>query len=62
MQELIKVSYESGKPMVKGRELHRALRVETRYNDWFKRMCEYGFEEGKDFHNSLQHYLENLSP
>ena len=26
-----------------------ALEIETRYNDWFPRMCEYGFLEGKDF-------------
>ena len=58
MQELIKVSYESGKPMVKGRELHTALRVETRYNDWFKRMCEYGFEDGTDFYSFLSKTTE----
>ena len=23
--------------------------IETRYNDWFPRMCEYGFVEGRDF-------------
>lgn len=25
------------------------LEVKTAYKDWFPRMCEYGFEEGKDF-------------
>ena len=44
MNELIKISYENAEhPTVSGRELHKALEVETRYNDWFKRMCEYGF-------------------
>lgn len=32
-----------------GRELHDALEVKDRYTQWFTRMCEYGFDEGKDF-------------
>ena len=35
------------------RDLHAFLEVETRFNDWFPRMCEYGFEEGKDFYSFL---------
>lgn len=53
MQELIKVNFDSENPTVSGRELHKALEIETRYNDWFKRMCEYGFEENKDFYSFL---------
>ena len=49
MNELIPIQYDSDKPTVSGRELHAALEIETRYNDWFLRMCEYGFQEGKDF-------------
>ena len=49
MNELIPIQYESEKPTVSGRELHALLEIETRYNDWFPRMCEYGFHEGKDF-------------
>lgn len=49
MNELIKVNYESERPTVMGRELHEALGVKTAYKDWFPRMCEYGFNEGKDF-------------
>ena len=49
MNELIPIQYEYEKPTVSGRELHAALEIETRYNDWFFRMCEYGFQEGKDF-------------
>ena len=48
MNELIKISY-GDKPTVSGRELHEFLEVETRYNDWFPRMAEYGFTEGTDF-------------
>lgn len=53
MNELIKVNYESDRPTVMGRELHEALGVETRYNDWFKRMSEYGFTENVDFYSIL---------
>ncbi len=53
MQELIKVNFDSENPTVSGRDLHKALEIETRYNDWFKRMCEYGFEENKDFYSFL---------
>lgn len=53
MNEIIKISYDSEQPTVLGRDLHEALEVETRYNDWFGRMCEYDFEEGKDFYSIL---------
>lgn len=49
MNELIEVTYDSGKPTVSGRKLHEALGIESNYTTWFKRMCEYGFIEGKDF-------------
>lgn len=50
MNELIKVDYtNSTRPTVLGRDLHEMLEVKTAYKDWFPRMCEYGFEEGKDF-------------
>ena len=34
---------------VNGRELWQRLGIETQYSKWFSRMCEYGFEAGKDF-------------
>lgn len=49
MNEIIKVNYESEQPTVLGRDLHEALEVKDRYAQWLSRMCEYGFEEGKDF-------------
>ena len=52
MNELIKVNYENTDcPTVSGRELHEALEITTRYNDWFSRMCEYGFTKNKDFYS-----------
>ena len=54
MKELLEVKVtENLEPVVSGRELHKTLEVETRYNDWFKRMCEYDFKEGKDFYSFL---------
>ena len=35
--------------IVSGRDLHQFLEINTRYNDWFKRMCEYGFIENVDY-------------
>lgn len=55
MNDLIKVKFDETSdtmPTISGRELHEVLGVKTAYKDWFPRMCEYGFTEGKDF-NSL---------
>ena len=50
MNELFKVNYDNPeKPVVSGRELHKALGIKTAYKDWFPRMCEYGFTENSDF-------------
>ena len=50
MKELINIkTSEAGEPSVSGRELHEFLGVKTLYKDWFPRMIEYGFTEGKDF-------------
>ena len=45
----INVNYDNEKPTISGRELHAALEIKTAYKDWFPRMCEYGFVQGKDF-------------
>lgn len=50
MNEMIKVNCENVDcPTVSGRELHKALEIQSNYTTWMKRMCEYGFAEGKDF-------------
>ena len=46
---LIPVNYSEDKITVLGRDLHSALEISTEYRHWFKRMCEYGFEEGVDY-------------
>lgn len=45
---------------VSARDLHAALDVGTRFNDWFARMCEYGFEEGKDYYSFLSNRADDL--
>ena len=62
MNELIKVSYDANRPTVLGRDLHELLEVETRYNDWFPRMVEYGFAEGVDFYSFLSKTSEGGRP
>ena len=49
MKDLIKINYDNDQPTVSARELHEFLEVGTAYKDWFPRMCEYGFERGRDF-------------
>ena len=49
MNEIIKVNYDSERPTVMGRELHKMLEIGTAYKDWFPRMCEYGFTENIDY-------------
>lgn len=49
--ELIPVKENSdGQVVVSGRELHEFLEIKTKYEDWFPRMIEYGFDEIQDFH------------
>jgi len=54
MNDLIRIDYDNENPSVSGRELHAALEVATQYKDWFPRMCEYGFQEGRDISSILR--------
>lgn len=50
MNELLKINVNDNQEQtISGRELHGFLDIETPYSKWFERMCEYGFEENKDF-------------
>ena len=50
INELIKIDINTNlEPIVSGRELHKALEVQSNYTTWFKRMCEYGFVENTDY-------------
>lgn len=46
---IIPLHEENERFPVNGRELHEQLGIGTPYHIWFPRMCEYGFEAGKDF-------------
>ena len=54
MNELIKINYDTEQPTVSARELHEKLNIDSNFTTWFKRMCEYGFEEGKDFFPKME--------
>lgn len=62
MNTLIEVNYETEQPTVSARELHERLNIGTRFNDWFSRMKEYGFEEQKDFYSFLSKTSEGGRP
>ena len=50
MNQLIPTSTdEQGNILVSGRDLHEFLEIKARYNDWFERMKNYGFEESVDY-------------
>lgn len=51
MEQLILV--DSKHQTVSARDLHEKLEVSTRFNDWFPRMCDYGFVEGTDFYSKM---------
>ena len=49
-EELLNIrTDENGETIISGRELHKSLKVETKYTQWMKRMIEYDFEENVDF-------------
>lgn len=59
MGDLVKVEYTNDTPTVLARDLHAALGVETPYHKWFARMCEYGFEGGKDYLEVMDKNVQN---
>lgn len=58
MNALIPVNYNNDTPTVLGRDLHAMLEVRSKYADWIKNMCEYGFTDEVDF-LTLSKNLEN---
>ena len=60
MNELIPIQYENENPTVSGRELHTALEIGSEYAKWFERMCEFGFNEGKDYSSFLTNRSDGL--
>ena len=60
MNEIITSHEENSEYPVSGRELHERLGIGTAYKDWFPRMCEYGFEDGKDYCSNLSDRSDGL--
>lgn len=52
---------DTGEKVVSGRELHERLKIKTAYKDWFPRMCEYGFVDGKDYGSFLSNRSDGLA-
>ena len=53
--ELIKlITNEEGKLLVSGKELHEGLKIKSKFNDFAKRMCGYGFEENIGYTKATQ--------
>lgn len=48
MNEL-QVENKNGELLISARELHAGLEVKSKFNDWFKRMLDFGFEENLDY-------------
>jgi anti-repressor protein len=46
---MITINYDSDRPTVSARELHKFLEVDSQFSHWFERMAEYGFTIGVDY-------------
>lgn len=51
MGQLVEFNIE--KQTVSARELHKKLNISSQFAHWFSRMCEYGFQEGRDFWSKM---------
>ena len=49
MDQIIQINDYNGKSVVSARDLHKFLEVNTRFDNWCKRMMEYGFTENIDY-------------
>ena len=58
-QDVIPVyTTDAGRKIVLGRDLHDRLGIQSKYADWFKNMCAYGFSENTDW-STFSENLEN---
>lgn len=49
LNEFLNINYSTNRITVSARELYEFLEVSSKYNDWIKRMFEYGFHENIDY-------------
>lgn len=47
--ELIPINYEGEQPTVSARDLHEGLDISERFQSWFNRQLQYGFQENADY-------------
>ena len=60
-EQLVPVNVDSpDRITVSARDLHAALEVKDHFKDWFPRMCDYGFEEGKDYCGFFRDRVDGL--
>jgi anti-repressor protein len=59
MNALIPINYDSDRPTVSARELHKFLETKTAFKDWFPRMCKYGFISSVDFSPLKSEQVQN---
>ena len=59
MDTLIPINYDSDRPTVSARELHKFLETKTAFKDWFPRMCKYGFTSSVDFNPLKSEQVQN---
>lgn len=60
LPELIHINTNSEQITLSARELHDKLEIQTDFPHWFPRMCEYGFEDGKDYRTFLTDRADGL--
>lgn len=53
MNEVMKINYDAGEPMVSARELYEQLEISKRFSAWFETNSQ-GFAEGEDFTSVLK--------
>nr|DAP94109.1 MAG TPA: KilAC domain protein [Caudoviricetes sp.] len=49
MNGLLTINYETEQPTVSARELHAGLEISERFQSWFNRQLQYGFQENTDY-------------
>ena len=57
---VIPLTENDGVQAVMGRDLHAFLEVKSNYREWFPRMVDYGFEEGKDYASKNRRVQDSL--
>lgn len=48
-EQLIPINYDDEEPTVSARDLHKGLEISERFQAWFNRQLQYGFQENLDY-------------